>query len=81
MLGVDVSGAHRAYLGSILTSVGGQIVDAFKRSKIRVRYDSQSSNFIWQAPDDVKVTDSYWFAWKAFYPSTDIWQPSDTDLT
>ena len=73
VLGVAVGGKHRAYLGSILTREGGRIVDELEGRKIRVAYDSDSATFQWQVPDDVSVTDSYWFAWKAFHPDTDIW--------
>ena len=30
--------------------------------------------FEWEAPDGVEVTESYWFAWKAFHPETEIWK-------
>lgn len=73
VLGVEVDGRHRAYLGSILTAEGGRIVDEIAGRKIRVAYDSESATFQWEAPDDVAVTDAYWFAWKSFHPDTDVW--------
>jgi hypothetical protein len=74
VLGVERNGRTRAYLGSILTAEGGRIVDDFDGRKIRVAYDSKSGTFLWDAPDDVRVTDAYWFAWKSFHPDTEIWQ-------
>jgi hypothetical protein len=73
VLGVEVNGKRRAYLGSILTSEGGRIVDEFEGQRIRIAYDSESSTFQWEAPDAAAVTEAYWFAWKSFHPDTEIW--------
>ena len=73
VVGVEADGKSRAYLGSILTAEGGRIVDDFYGRKIRISYDSESSTFLWEVPPDVKVTEAYWFAWKAFHPGTEIW--------
>lgn len=73
VVGVEVDGKTRAYLGSILTAEGGRIVDDFEGRRIRIAYDSESGTFLWEVPDDVKVTEGYWFAWKAFHPDTEIW--------
>jgi hypothetical protein len=73
VLGVAKGGAARAYIGSVLTAAGGRIVDDFGGGKIRIAYDSDTGTFSWDAPEDVRVTDVYWFAWKAFHPDTDIW--------
>jgi hypothetical protein len=79
VLGVEVGGVSRAYLGSILTAAGGRIVDEIGGKKIRIAYEGEVANFIFQAPEGVAVTDAYWFAWKAFHPDTEIWkdQPGD----
>ena len=74
VLGVSLEGSHRAYLGSVLRSVGGRIVDDFRGHRVRVAYDGESSTFSWEAPEVVAVTDAYWFAWKAFHPDTDVWR-------
>jgi hypothetical protein len=79
VLGVAVGDARRAYLGSILAAEGGRIVDDFKGRKIRVAYDSDISTFVWEAPEDVSVTDAYWFAWKSFHPDTDIWHDRESE--
>jgi hypothetical protein len=79
VLGVAVGNARRVYLGSILTAEGGRIVDDFESRKIRVAYDSDTSTFVWEAPEDVSVTDAYWFAWKSFHPDTDIWHDRESE--
>jgi hypothetical protein len=73
VLGVEVGGVTRAYLGSVLTAAGGRIVDEVAGHKIRVHYESEVGNFIWDAPPALLATDSYWFSWKAFHPDTQIW--------
>ena len=74
VLGIQVAGKTRAYLGSILTAAGGRIVDEFEGEKIRIAYDTNSSTFQWDIPDAVRVTEAYWFAWKALHPETEVWQ-------
>jgi hypothetical protein len=73
VLGVEVDGKKRAYLGSILTAEGGRIVDELAGRKIRIAYDTYSGTFQWQVPPGVRVTEGYWFAWKSFHPETEIW--------
>ena len=78
VLGVSVGGKSRAYLGPLVLEAGGRIVDEFEGRKIRVAYDVDSSAFLWEIPDDVDVTDAYWFSWKTFHPDTEIWRPEPT---
>jgi hypothetical protein len=74
VLGVVVKGKARAYLGSIATREGGRIEDTFEGARIRARYDTHTSLFRWEAEGGAEVTESYWFAWKAFHPDTTIWK-------
>jgi len=73
VLGVVIKGRARAYLGSLLTSAGGRVTDDFQGNTIRVLYDSEAAFMQWDVPKQVEVTESYWFAWKAFHPDTEIW--------
>jgi hypothetical protein len=74
VVGVAVEGQSRAYLASLLTKNGGRAEDEIAGRKIVVVYESDRGVFEWQAPDDVDVTEAYWFAWKAFHPDTGIWK-------
>lgn len=74
VVGVVANGKARAYLASLLTKNGGRAEDWFEGRKIRVSYESDRGVFEWDAPDDVEVTEAYWFAWKAFHPDTEIWK-------
>lgn len=78
VLGVVAGGKARAYLGSVLTREGGWVEDVFQGRKIQIDYSTELSAFRWEAPDDVQVTEAYWFAWKAFHPDTEIWQLDET---
>jgi len=74
VVGVVADGVARAYLGSILTTAGGEAVDEVAGQEIRIRYTSELGTFEWEAPEEVEVTEAFWFAWKAFHPDTQIWQ-------
>lgn len=78
VLGVVVGGKARAYLGSVLTREGGWAEDRFQGRRIQIDYSTDLSVFRWEAPDDVQVTEAYWFAWKAFHPDTGIWKLGET---
>ena len=78
VLGVSVDGKARAYLASLLTRNSGRADDEIDGKKISVRYESDRGVFEWDAPDDVEVTEAYWFAWKAFHPNTEIWKDPGT---
>jgi len=81
VLGVVADGVAKAYLGSTLTAAGGRAVDEVAGHEIRVLYSSKLGVFEWEAPEAVKVTEAYWFAWKAFHPDTAIWKaPTEAGL-
>ena len=75
LVGVQVAGKGRAYLGSALTIAGGSVVDDFEGRTIRIFYDGNAGLFAVNAPDDVIVQEAYWLAWKAFHPDTGVWMP------
>ena len=72
-MGVVANGKARAYLDSLVTASGGAIEDDFDGKKIEIHYDANAAVFTWKVPDDVEVTEAYWFAWKAFHPETSVW--------
>lgn len=71
--GVVVDGKARAYLGSILTGAGGRAEDEVAGKRVEIAYDTNTATFTWEAPEDVRVREAYWFAWKAWHPETDLW--------
>ena len=43
-------------------------------TELRIAYDSATGTFSWEVPEGVELVESYWFAWKAFHPDTQIWR-------
>lgn len=74
VLGVMVDAKARAYLGPVVTAAGGRIVDDFHGHRVLIAYDVEASSFSWEVPDEVQVSDAYWFSWKTFHPDTEVWQ-------
>ena len=74
VVGVVANGKARAYLASLVTANGGRAEDDLDGKKIVVRYDKERGDFECDVPAGVTVTESYWFAWKAFHPETTIWK-------
>jgi hypothetical protein len=79
VVGVVVDGKARAYLGSKVTAAGGVVQDTFANKRLLIEYSSELSVFRWDVPDEVEVTEAYWFAWKAFHPETEVWSPPGSD--
>ena len=78
VVGVVVNGKARAYLASLVTAHGGRAEEDLDGKKIVVRYDDARGVFEYDVPPGVTVTESYWFAWKAFHPETTIWKDPGT---
>jgi hypothetical protein len=74
VVGVVVNGKARAYLASLLSANGGRAEEEIDGKKIVVRYDKARGVFEWDVAAGVTLTESYWFAWKAFHPDTTIWK-------
>jgi hypothetical protein len=72
VVGLVADGASGAILDSAVTKAGGSVEHDFQGRVVRVRYDPNAAVFTWEAPDDVEVTEGYWFAWKAFHPDTQV---------
>ena len=77
VLGVTAGSVTRAYLGSILTREGGRVDEKIGSRRIQVRYVSETGTFDWEVDDGVQVDESYWLAWKAFHPNTEIWKDQE----
>ena len=74
VVGLRADGKSRVYLGSVMRGAGGRVVDDFAGHKVRIAYDTETATFSWQIPEDIEVTEAYWFAWKTFQPDTEVWQ-------
>jgi len=72
VVGLVADGVSAAILDSAVMKAGGSIDLEFEGRPVRVSYDRDNAVFSWEVPDDVQVTESYWFAWKAFHPDTRV---------
>ena len=75
VLGVSSKKAQRAYaLPNFAWKQGGQFEDEFDGKPITLYFDPEHNSLrLVQAPEDVEWMYSFWFAWAAFYPETDIY--------
>lgn len=76
VLGVEAEGRARAYIASVVNAAGSRIIDELAAAKIRIEYDGATGTFRYEAPDSLRVTSGYWFAWKNLHPDTEIWRPT-----
>jgi hypothetical protein len=82
VLGVVAGGRPRAYLGSLVTRAGGKVAEELRGSRIELVYSTDDGVYSYQVAEGVEVAESYWFAWKAFHPDTEVWSdPGDPSGT
>ncbi len=72
VVGLVADGVAAAILDTAVMQAGGNLELEFEGRAVRVRYDPDNAVFSWEVPDDMQVTESYWFAWKAFHPNTRV---------
>jgi hypothetical protein len=72
-LGVRLpDGASRAYPAAELVRAGGAVDEDFEGRSLQVRYDPDAQVFDVEAPPEIEVVESYWFAWAAFHPEASV---------
>ncbi len=69
-----VDGAARAYPAVELVNAGGFAEERFEGRSVRIVYDDRAQVFDVEAPADVEVVESFWFAWAAFHPETSVFR-------
>jgi len=76
VIGLTVNGSHKAYPLSELSRSGGSLRDSVGGRRIRVEYDAanRSGQVLDAAGDVLPSTVSYWFAWIAFHPRTELYR-------
>lgn len=77
VLGVEAEGVTRAYLSSTVVAAGGRVRDDVAGHELQLVYDVDQAVFSWEAPPELRVTQAFWFAWKAFRPDTEVWEPPE----
>lgn len=77
VLGVIGESSQRAYaLSKFAQHGGGQFDDEIDGKRITLLYDPEHKTLrVVQAAEGLEWMYSFWFAWSAFYPQTDIYLP------
>lgn len=82
VIGVRIGDQARAYPFSELArgQVAGQIQDRFGHRRLTIDFDARTGSYRIHTADPAGVlnTLAYWFAWRSFYPHTQIWRRAAT---
>ncbi len=80
VVGVQIGTAARAYpLERIAQADAGRIVDTVAGARVVLRVNAATRGIVVEdAPAEARVVHTFWFAWAAFHPDTDIYGRSST---
>lgn len=75
VLGLELDGHFKAYPFSELSKSPQEFVDEFQGQSFEVQYDrkNKSARIVSEDGDECPTLISYWFAWYAFHPDTEIY--------
>ncbi len=75
VLGLEVAGHYKAYPFAELSRTEGTISDEFAGKRFTIQYDGQhrSGRIIDSSGAEVPIITSFWFAWYAFHPDTEVY--------
>jgi hypothetical protein len=69
----------RAYPAVEVVRAGGAVEERFAGREVRVAYDPERASFAVEAPPELEVVESYWFAWMAFHPGSSVFAADERD--
>ena len=74
VLGLEIDGHFKAYPFSELSKSPREFVDEFQGRTFEVQYDdkNKTANIVGENGDEWPTLISFWFAWYAFHPNTEI---------
>ncbi len=78
VIGLSVGGMHKAYPFVELSRTSGDIQDRLAGKELRIRYDSlnRTGQVFTADGRELPTTISYWFAWLAFHPDSEVYTAS-----
>ena len=78
VVGVQSSGLLRAYpVEHLMGLKDGKLVDTIGESTIEIHVDAdRGAVSVVKTPPDAQVVHTFWFAWAAFHPDTQVFGPS-----
>lgn len=74
VLGIELDGRRKAYPFAELAKTDGAVADTIGKRKVRVEYDHKhrTARVLDASGNELPGITSYWFAWYAFYPATEV---------
>lgn len=81
IIGIEVEGETKAYPYSELAKGPKHFSDRIGSQEIHIHFDASapSATIRDRNQQDLPSVMSYWFAWRAFYPQTEVYRFSETD--
>ncbi len=78
VIGIRLGEVTRAYpLAELRDASGGRVRDVLEGQRVQFDIDAESGAIkIVQIPEGAGVTHTFWFAWVAFHPDTEVYEPS-----
>ena len=74
IVGVAIDTTAKAYpVAAIAQAPGGTVRDSIGGQTLVLESGADGGVRIVQAPQDAQVVHTFWFAWAAFYPQTEVW--------
>lgn len=65
--------SYKAYpVDAIREAPGGMLTDTWKRGRVRLKAGEDGSVTLLEAPPKAQTVHTFWFAWAAFHPTTEI---------
>ena len=79
VLGVKIGGIYKAYPFSVLEKAARPVKDKLSGQRIEVIFDRKNNTARAQDEQDrdISTVMSYWFAWVAFHPDTEVFQAAN----
>ena len=78
VVGVQVGDHIKAYPIARIVKAGGAVADRLGDHKITLKADDAGNVAVVEAPAEARTIHTFWFAWVAFHPKTDLYaSPAD----
>ncbi len=75
VLGVELDGKFKAYPFAELSRGDSSFSDSFAGKQLRIVYDAEGESArVYHGETEIPAIISFWFAWYAFHPDTDVYQ-------
>jgi len=77
VVGVQLGEHVKAYPVDQIVQAGGEVTDRLGDQKITLRADGGENVAVVDAPAEARMVHTFWFAWVAFHPKTELYQAGE----